>query len=114
MRTPRAGRSRLRSTSPASLHRRGYRGGQGAAPLKENLAAAISCAPAGRDRGGGRRVRRPDVRLGDISDRGGPDRRRHRAGAFRERFGFERWKQHDAAAGGRSAPPPKRAASPIC
>jgi 23S rRNA (guanine2445-N2)-methyltransferase / 23S rRNA (guanine2069-N7)-methyltransferase len=27
--------------SGESLHRRGYRGGQGAAPLKENLAAAI-------------------------------------------------------------------------
>ncbi len=65
-----------------SLHRRGYRGGQGAAPLKENLAAAILVRagwPAIAAAGGV--VRRPDVRLGHARDRGRADRSRHRAGA---------------------------------
>ena len=64
-----------------SLHRRGYRGGQGAAPLKENLAAAILLRagwPAIAAAGGV--VRRSHVRLGDACHRGRADRGRHRAG----------------------------------
>jgi 23S rRNA (guanine2445-N2)-methyltransferase / 23S rRNA (guanine2069-N7)-methyltransferase len=82
-----------------SLHRRGYRGGQGAAPLKENLAAAIliragwpAIAAAGGSFvdpmcGSGTLPIEAALIAADIAP-----------GLLRERFGFERWKQHDAAA----------------
>ena len=85
--------------SGESLHRRGYRGGQGAAPLKENLAAAIlvragwpAIAAAGGSFvdpmcGSGTFPIEAALIAADIAP-----------GLFRERFGFERWKQHDAAA----------------
>jgi 23S rRNA (guanine2445-N2)-methyltransferase / 23S rRNA (guanine2069-N7)-methyltransferase len=81
-----------------SLHRRGYREGQGAAPLKENLAAAIliragwpAIAAAGGSFvdpmcGSGTFPIEAALIAADIAP-----------GLFRERFGFERWKQHDAA-----------------
>ncbi len=66
--------------SGAPLHQRGYRLGQGLAPLKENLAAGMLLRagwPAvytswWRDR-------RSDVRLGHLADRSGADGRRYRA-----------------------------------
>ncbi len=82
-----------------SLHRRGYRGGQGAAPLKENLAAAIliragwpAIAAAGGSFvdpmcGSGTLPIEAALIAADIAP-----------GLFREKFGFERWKQHDVAA----------------
>jgi len=82
-----------------SLHRRGYRGGQGAAPLKENLAAAIlvragwpAIAAAGGSFvdpmcGSGTFPIEAALIAADIAP-----------GLFREHFGFERWKHHDAAA----------------
>jgi 23S rRNA (guanine2445-N2)-methyltransferase / 23S rRNA (guanine2069-N7)-methyltransferase len=80
-----------------SLHRRGYRGGQGAAPLKENLAAAIlvragwpAIAAAGGSFvdpmcGSGTLPIEAALIAADIAP-----------GLLRDTFGFERWKQHDA------------------
>jgi 23S rRNA (guanine2445-N2)-methyltransferase / 23S rRNA (guanine2069-N7)-methyltransferase len=79
-----------------SLHRRGYRGAQGAAPLKENLAAAIlirsgwsAIAAAGGSFvdpmcGSGTLPIEAALIAADIAP-----------GLLRRRFGFERWKQHD-------------------
>ena len=99
MRTPRAVRVTVAiDLSGDSLHRRGYRGGQGAAPLKENLAAAIliragwpAIAAAGGSFvdpmcGSGTLPIEAALIAADIAP-----------GLLRERFGFERWKQHDAA-----------------
>ena len=81
-----------------SLHRRGYRGGQGAAPLKENLAAAIlvragwpALAAAGGSFvdpmcGSGTLVIEAALIAADMAP-----------GLTRPRFGFERWKQHEGA-----------------
>ncbi len=80
-----------------SLHRRGYRGGQGAAPLKEYLAAAILLRagwPAIAEAGGyfvdplcgsGTFPIEAAMIAADIAP-----------GLTRARFGFERWRQHDA------------------
>jgi 23S rRNA (guanine2445-N2)-methyltransferase / 23S rRNA (guanine2069-N7)-methyltransferase len=85
--------------SGESLHRRGYRGGQGAAPLKENLAAAIlvrggwpAIAAAGGSFvdpmcGSGTLPIEAALIAADIAP-----------GLLRDAFGFERWKQHDANA----------------
>jgi 23S rRNA (guanine2445-N2)-methyltransferase / 23S rRNA (guanine2069-N7)-methyltransferase len=82
--------------SGESLHRRGYRGAQGAAPLKENLAAAIlirggwpAIAAAGGNFvdpmcGSGTLPIEAALIAADIAP-----------GLLRERFGFERWRQHD-------------------
>ncbi len=82
-----------------SLHRRGYRGGQGAAPLKENLAAAIlvragwpAIAAAGGSFvdpmcGSGTLPIEAALIAADIAP-----------GLLRAQFGFERWKRHDAGA----------------
>ena len=82
-----------------SLHQRGYRGGQGAAPLKENLAAAIlvragwpAIAAAGGSFvdpmcGSGTLPIEAALIAADIAP-----------GLLRDRFGFERWQQHDADA----------------
>lgn len=75
--------------SGASLHQRHYRGPQGAAPLKENLAAAILL----RARWGGHRHPRwrpvrPDVRLGHFPHRRRADRSRHRPRSAPRRSGM--------------------------
>jgi len=82
--------------SGVSLHRRGYRGGAGAAPLKENLAAAIlvragwpAIAAAGGSFvdpmcGSGTLPIEAALIAADIAP-----------GLARPGFGFERWKQHD-------------------
>ena len=79
-----------------SLHRRGYRGAQGAAPLKENLAAAIltragwpAIAAAGGSFvdpmcGSGTLPIEAALIAADIAP-----------GLLRPGFGFERWKQHE-------------------
>jgi 23S rRNA (guanine2445-N2)-methyltransferase / 23S rRNA (guanine2069-N7)-methyltransferase len=90
--------------SGASLHRRGYRGPQGAAPLKENLAAAIlirsgwpalvvSAAQDGAPLGfvdpmcgSGTLCIEAALIAGDVAP-----------GLERERFGFSRWRGHDEA-----------------
>lgn len=81
--------------SGESLHRRGYRLKQGAAPLKENLAAAVLLRagwPAIAARGGalidpmcgsGTLLIEAAMMAGDIAP-----------GLLRPRFGFERWLNH--------------------
>lgn len=85
--------------SGESLHRRGYRGGQGAAPLKENLAAAILVRagwPAIAAAGGA--FVDPMCGSGTLPIEAALIAADVAPGLLRERFGFERWKQHDAAA----------------
>jgi len=85
--------------SGESLHRRGYRGGQGAAPLKENLAAAILVRagwPAIAAAGGA--FVDPMCGSGTFPIEAALIAADIAPGLFRERFGFERWKQHDATA----------------
>nr|MBA2490188.1 bifunctional 23S rRNA (guanine(2069)-N(7))-methyltransferase RlmK/23S rRNA (guanine(2445)-N(2))-methyltransferase RlmL [Gammaproteobacteria bacterium] len=82
-----------------SLHRRGYRSEQGAAPLKENLAAAILLRAgwpelAARSAplvdpmcGAGTLPIEAALMAGDIAP-----------GLTREYYGFSRWRQHDESA----------------
>ena len=77
--------------SGTPLHRRGWRRGQGDAPLKENLAAAMLLRGGWPEIvRGRRRARRSDVRLGDAADRGRADGRRRRAGSAARLFRFSR------------------------
>lgn len=83
--------------SGASLHQRGYRTEQGAAPLKENLAAAIllragwpGLAAQGAPLidpmcGSGTLLIEAALMALDIAP-----------GSFRQRYGFEQWLQHDS------------------
>jgi 23S rRNA (guanine2445-N2)-methyltransferase / 23S rRNA (guanine2069-N7)-methyltransferase len=85
--------------SGESLHRRGYRGGQGAAPLKENLAAAMLLRagwPAIFAAGGS--LVDPMCGSGTLPIEAALIAADVAPGLLRERFGFERWKQHDADA----------------
>lgn len=81
-----------------ALHRRGYRQSQGAAPLKENLAAAVLIRAGWLERmqeedgalidpmcGSGTLLIEAALMAANIAP-----------GLLRKRFGFERWKQHDA------------------
>ena len=80
-----------------SLHRRGYRGGQGAAPLKEYLAAAIllrSGWPA-IAMGGGSFVD-PLCGSGTLPIEAALIAADIAPGLIRARFGFEGWRKHDA------------------
>ncbi len=80
-----------------SLHRRGYRGGQGAAPLKENLAAAIlirSGWPALAAVGGA--FVDPMCGSGTLAIEAALIAADIAPGLVRSSFGFERWKRHDA------------------
>ena len=82
-----------------SLHRRGYRGGQGAAPLKENLAAAILIRagwPAIAAVGGS--FVDPMCGSGTLPIEAALIAADMAPGLIRERFGFERWLRHDQAA----------------
>jgi 23S rRNA (guanine2445-N2)-methyltransferase / 23S rRNA (guanine2069-N7)-methyltransferase len=94
-----------------SLHRRGYRGGQGAAPLKENLAAAIlirSGWPAIAAAGGS--FVDPMCGSGTLPIEAALIAADIAPGLLRVRFGFERWRQHDpnAWAGVRNAAEARR------
>lgn len=82
-------------SSGESLHKRGWRRHQGRAPLAETLAAAI-VELSGWDRrsplvdpfcGGGTILIEAALRAENVAP-----------GLFRERFGFERWRGHDAPA----------------
>jgi 23S rRNA (guanine2445-N2)-methyltransferase / 23S rRNA (guanine2069-N7)-methyltransferase len=82
-----------------SLHRRGYRGGQGAAPLKENLAAAVLVRagwPAIAASGGS--FVDPMCGSGTLPIEAALIAADIAPGLLRPSFGFERWKQHDADA----------------
>ncbi len=80
-----------------SLHRRGYRGGQGAAPLKEHLAAAILLRagwPAIAAAGGS--FVDPLCGSGTLPIEAALITAGMAPGLTRARFGFERWRKHDA------------------
>ena len=81
-----------------SLHQRGYRRGVGAAPLKENLAAAL-LARAGwaeiAERGGA--LIDPLCGSGTLLTEAALIAARIAPGLLRTRFGFLCWKQHDTA-----------------
>jgi putative N6-adenine-specific DNA methylase len=85
----------LLDTSGDSLHKRGYRGFQGRAPLAETLAAAIVLASGWDKRsplvdpfcGSGTILIEAAMIAGDIAP-----------GSFRTRFGFERWPGHEERA----------------
>jgi 23S rRNA (guanine2445-N2)-methyltransferase / 23S rRNA (guanine2069-N7)-methyltransferase len=84
-----------------SLHRRGYRGAQGAAPLKENLAAAVLL------RAGWQKLAASDAdELGFVDPMCGSGSLAIEAaliaadvapGSLRNTFGFLRWRGHDEA-----------------
>ncbi|GMG88309.1 bifunctional 23S rRNA (guanine(2069)-N(7))-methyltransferase RlmK/23S rRNA (guanine(2445)-N(2))-methyltransferase RlmL [Biformimicrobium ophioploci] len=78
-----------------SLHRRGYRQWQGAAPLKENLAAALLMR-SGWDKiaAEGGALLDPMCGSGTILLEGALMAANVAPGIFRESFGFERWLNH--------------------
>jgi 23S rRNA (guanine2445-N2)-methyltransferase / 23S rRNA (guanine2069-N7)-methyltransferase len=81
-----------------SLHKRGYRQTGGAAPLKENLAAAILLRadwPRIAAEGGG--LVDPMCGSGTLLIEAAMIAADVAPGLLRERFGFLAWKQHDAA-----------------
>src|SRR5690606_36128276 len=81
-----------------SLHRRGYRGPQGAAPLKENLAAAVLLRagwPAVAAAGNAGFVD-PMCGSGTLAIEAALIAHDIAPGLLRLRFGFERWLGHDA------------------
>jgi 23S rRNA (guanine2445-N2)-methyltransferase / 23S rRNA (guanine2069-N7)-methyltransferase len=84
--------------SGESLHRRGYRGAGVAAPLKENLAAAILLRAGWPDiwaRGGA--FFDPMTGSGTLPIEAGLIAADAAPGLNRERFGFQGWAGHDAA-----------------
>lgn len=81
-----------------SLHRRGYRTGQGTAPLKENLAAALLMRagwPLLAKQGSG--LLDPMCGSGTLLIEGAMMAADMAPGLLRERFGFNAWLQHDKA-----------------
>ena len=79
-----------------SLHRRGYRTGQGSAPLKENLAAALLMRagwPAMAKQGAA--LLDPMCGSGTLLIEGAMMAADMAPGLLRERFGFNAWLQHD-------------------
>ena len=81
-------------TSGASLHRRGWRTAQGRAPLAETLAAAIVLRSGWNRRAP---LVDPFCGTGTVLVEGGLIAANLAPGLTRERFGFERWRGHDAA-----------------
>lgn len=85
--------------SGTPLHRRGWRQGQGAAPLKENLACAMLLRagwPAIHAAGGA--LLDPMCGAGTLPIEGALMAADVAPGLRRDHYGFEGWKQHDAAA----------------
>jgi len=83
--------------SGESLHRRGYRQQAGSAPLKENLAAALLMQagwPEIAQAGGA--FLDPMCGSGTLPIEAALMAADMAPGLLRERFGFSRWKQHDA------------------
>ncbi len=79
-----------------SLHRRGYRGQTGSAPLKENLAFALALRSGWTPEAEGLLLD-PLCGSGTILIEAGLAAARMAPGLLREHFGFESWPQHDAA-----------------
>jgi len=83
--------------SGESLHRRGYRTGQGSAPIKENLAVALLLRagwPAMIEEGGA--LLDPMCGSGTLIIEGAMMAADIAPGMLRERYGFDQWLQHDA------------------
>ena len=80
-------------TSGASLHRRGWRTAQGRAPLAETLAAAVVLMSGWDQRAP---LIDPFCGTGTLLVEGGMIAANIAPGLSRERFGFERWSDHDA------------------
>src|ERR1700722_1895796 len=80
----------------ASLHERGWRARGGTAPLRENLAAAV-VRLSGWDRQ--RPLLDPMCGAGTLAIEAACWACRVAPGLARDRFGFERWADHDDAAG---------------
>ena len=81
-----------------SLHRRGYRTGQGSAPLKENLGAALLLRagwPAMAKQGAA--LLDPMCGSGTLLIEGAMMAADMAPGLLRERFGFNAWSQHNEA-----------------
>jgi 23S rRNA (guanine2445-N2)-methyltransferase / 23S rRNA (guanine2069-N7)-methyltransferase len=86
-----------------SLHRRGYRGAQGAAPLKENLAAAVLLRAgwpklAAEGEGGDVGFVDPMCGAGSLAIEAALIAGEVAPGMLRNEFGFLRWRNHDEAA----------------
>ena len=82
--------------SGESLHRRGYRTGQGSAPIKENLAVALLLRagwPAMIKEGGA--LLDPMCGSGTLIIEGAMMAADIAPGMLRERYGFDQWLQHD-------------------
>ena len=82
--------------SGESLHRRGYRTGQGSAPIKENLAVALLLRagwPAMIEEGGA--LLDPMCGSGTLIIEGAMMAADIAPGLLRERYGFDQWLQHD-------------------
>ena len=84
--------------SGESLHRRGYRTGQGSAPLKENLAAALLMRAGWPDiaKQGGALID-PMCGSGTLLIEAAMIAADIAPGLGRQQFGFSRWLQHDQA-----------------
>lgn len=82
-------------TSGESLHLRGWRKFQGRAPLAENLAAALVLASGWDKRAP---LVDPFCGSGTLLVEAALLARDHAPGLFREKFAFQRWPNHDAAA----------------
>ena len=83
--------------SGESLHRRGYRTGQGTAPIKENLAVALllrASWPAMAAEGGA--LLDPMCGSGTLIIEGAMMAADIAPGMLREHYGFDQWIQHDA------------------
>ena len=83
--------------SGESLHRRGYRTGQGSAPIKENLAVALLLRagwPAMIEEGGA--LLDPMCGSGTLIIEGAMMAADIAPGMLRESYGFDQWLQHDA------------------
>lgn len=83
--------------SGESLHRRGYRTGQGTAPIKENLAVALLLRanwPAMAAEGGA--LLDPMCGSGTLIIEGAMMAADIAPGMLREHYGFDHWIQHDA------------------
>ncbi len=79
-----------------SLHRRSYRSDSGAAPIKENVAAAVLLRadwPTFNDQG--RPLFDPMCGSGTLLIEGALLAADHAPGLFRDSFGFSNWLQHD-------------------
>jgi 23S rRNA (guanine2445-N2)-methyltransferase / 23S rRNA (guanine2069-N7)-methyltransferase len=80
-----------------SLHRRGYRGAAGEAPLKENVAAGVLLRAGWLELAPGVRFLDPLCGSGTLCTEAALIATDHAPGLTRDYFGFLKWRGHDAA-----------------